>query len=97
MGACLFSGSIGSPSLTARVYHSRKWAARIAELLKNGDQTHQRNAGGAYSTAQRAHDQLYGLAKDIETSEKTITVQGFERMEHWAQQVGQQLGIKLEL
>ena len=42
---------------------------------------------------------LDGLAKDVKTllDEKTITVHRFERLEHWAQQVGQKLGIKLDL
>lgn len=42
---------------------------------------------------------LDGLAKDVKTllDEKAITMHRFERLEHWAQQVGQHLGIKLEL
>jgi hypothetical protein len=42
---------------------------------------------------------LDGLSKDVKTllDEKAITMHRFERLEHWAQQVGQQLGIKLEM
>jgi hypothetical protein len=42
---------------------------------------------------------LDGLAKDVKTllDGKAITDHRFERLEHWAQQVGQKLGIKLEL
>jgi hypothetical protein len=42
---------------------------------------------------------LDGLAMDVKIllDEKIITAHRFERLEHWAQQVGQKLGIKLEL
>jgi DNA-binding transcriptional MerR regulator len=42
---------------------------------------------------------LDGLAKDVKTllDDKVITMHRFERLEHWAQQVGEKLGIKLEL
>jgi hypothetical protein len=42
---------------------------------------------------------LDGLAKDVRKvlDEKTVSVARFDRLEHWAQLVGQKLGIKLEL
>ena len=42
---------------------------------------------------------LDSLGTDVKTllDEKTITVHRFDRLEHWAQQVGKKLGIKLEL
>ena len=42
---------------------------------------------------------LDSLGTDVKTllDEKTLTVHRFERLEHWAQQVGQKLGIKLDL
>ncbi len=51
------------------------------------------------ATLNRHTTMLDGLAKDVKTllDEKTITVHRFERLEQWAQQVGQKLGIKLEL
>lgn len=51
------------------------------------------------NTLNRHTTMLDGLAKDVKTllDEKAITMHRFERLEHWAEQVGQQLGIKLEL
>ena len=42
---------------------------------------------------------LDGLAKDVKTllGEKAVSAARFERLEKWAQQVGQKLDIKLEL
>jgi hypothetical protein len=42
---------------------------------------------------------LDGLAKDVKTllDEKTTTAHRVERIEQWAQPVGEKLGIKLEL
>ena len=42
---------------------------------------------------------LNGIAKDVKTllDEKTIYAARFDRLEHWAQQVGTKIGIKLEL
>jgi len=42
---------------------------------------------------------LDGLAKDVKTllDEKTTTTHRIERIEKWAQPVGEKLGIKLEL
>ncbi len=44
-------------------------------------------------------DALSGLATDVKTllGEKDGSVERFERLERWAEQVGQKLGIKLEL
>ena len=42
---------------------------------------------------------LAGLATDFKTllNEKTVSAERFERLERWAEQVGEKLGIKLEL
>ena len=42
---------------------------------------------------------LDSLAKDVKTllGEKTVSAERFERLEHWAQRVGERLGIKLEV
>ena len=42
---------------------------------------------------------LDNLATDVKTllHEKTISAHRFERLEHWAQQVGEKIGIKLEV
>ena len=42
---------------------------------------------------------LDGIAKNVKTmmDEKTIAADRVGRLEHWAQQVGEQLGIRLEL
>jgi len=43
-----------------------------------------------------ALDQLLHKKK-IKDDERTVSVERFDRLEHWAQQVGQKLGIKLEV
>jgi hypothetical protein len=42
---------------------------------------------------------LDGLAKDVKIllDDKTVSAARFDRLEHWAQLVGQKLDIKLEL
>jgi hypothetical protein len=42
---------------------------------------------------------LDALARDVKVlrDEKAISVTRFERLEHWAHQVGEKLGIKLEV
>ena len=42
---------------------------------------------------------LDGIAKDVKTllDEKAISAKRFERLETWAQAVGEKIGIKLEL
>ena len=42
---------------------------------------------------------LDGLAKDVKKllDEKTVSVARFDRLEHWAQLVGEKVGLKLEL
>jgi cob(I)alamin adenosyltransferase len=42
---------------------------------------------------------LASLATDVKTllQEKTVSAERFERLEHWAQQVGERLGTKLEI
>ena len=42
---------------------------------------------------------LDGLAKDVKKllDDKTVSAARFDRLEHWAQLVGQKLDIKLEL
>jgi DNA repair ATPase RecN len=48
----------------------------------------------------RSHStQLDGIAKDVKTllEEKTISSARLERLEHWAQQVGEKVGVRLDL
>ena len=51
-------------------------------------------------TTQAKHTtQLDGIAKDVKTllDEKAITTARFDRLEKWALQVGEKIGIKLEV
>jgi hypothetical protein len=71
----------------------------IAELLKTELKPINETLAQHTELLNKHTTMLDGLATDVKTllDEKTITVHRFERLEHWAQQVGQELGIKLEL
>jgi hypothetical protein len=54
---------------------------------------------GHTSTLNNHTSILDALSKDVKTllDDKTVTAHRIERIEHWAQMVGEKLGIKLEI
>ena len=70
----------------------------VAELLKQELNPIKTDIAAIRSTVDRHTTVLDGLAADVKTirDEKTISAQRFDRLEHWAQKVGDKLGLKLE-
>jgi hypothetical protein len=71
----------------------------IAALLKQELDPIKTDIAAIRSTVDRHTSMLDGLAADVKTirDEKTISARRFDRLEHWAQKVGEKIGIKLEL
>ena len=71
----------------------------IANLLKEELKPININLAAIEETVNNHTTVLDGLAKDVKKllDDKTVSAARFDRLEHWAQLVGQKLDIKLEL
>lgn len=71
----------------------------IAELLKHELSPINKRLSSIEKTLEvhtRALDTLLKARKEYQ-EEKSVSIERFKRLENWAEQVGQKLGIKLEL